>query len=112
MKIHFYKCSDSGNIIGMIELKEIDKLVELSRVEMTTEEKKEIQKDLESILGYISEIQEVVTDSVGSPEERMGVLRNVMREDNNENEEGLYTDKMIKSAPKSEKGYIKVKKIL
>ncbi len=96
----------------MIELKEIDKLAELSRVEMTTEEKKEIQKDLESILGYVSEIQKVATDSVGSPEERLNVLHNVMREDNDVNETGIYTDKIIKSAPKSEKGYIKVKKIL
>ncbi|MCK5590672.1 MAG: Asp-tRNA(Asn)/Glu-tRNA(Gln) amidotransferase subunit GatC [Candidatus Pacebacteria bacterium] len=96
----------------MIELKEIDKLAELSRVEMTAEEKKGIQKDLESILGYISEIQEVTTDSVGSPEERLNALHNVMREDDNPNEEGIYTEKIIKSAPKSEKGYIKVKKIL
>ena len=96
----------------MIELKEIDKLAELSRVEMTLEEKKEIQKDLESILGYVSEIQKVTTDSVGSPEERIGVLHNVMREDDNANEKGIYTEKIIKSAPKSEKGYIKVKKIL
>ena len=96
----------------MIELKEIDKLAELSRVEMTSEEKKEIQKDLESILGYVSEIQEVATDSVGSPEQRLNALRNAMREDDNPNEEGTYTDKMLKSAPKSEKGYIKVKKIL
>ena len=96
----------------MIELKEIDKLAELSRVEMTLEEKKEVQKDLESILGYVSEIQEVTIDSVGSPEERVGVLHNVMREDDNPNEGGIYTEKIIKSAPKSEKGYIKVKKIL
>ena len=96
----------------MIELKEIDKLAELSRIEMTSEEKKEVQKDLESILGYISEIQDVVTDSEKPPEERIGVLRNVMREDNDENKEGLYTDKMVKSAPKNKKGYIKVKKIL
>ncbi len=96
----------------MIELKEIDKLAELSRVEMTSEEKKEVQKDLESILGYVSEIQEVATDSVRSPEERLNVLHNVMREDKDVNEKGLYTDKIIKSAPKSEKGYIKVKKIL
>ena len=96
----------------MIDLKEIDKLAELSRVEMTSEEKKEIQKDFESILGYVSEIQEVATDSIGSPEERLNVLHNVMREDEDVNETGLYTDKIIKSAPKREKGYIKVKKIL
>lgn len=96
----------------MIDLKEIDKLAELSRVEMTSEEKKEVQKDLESILGYVSEIQEVATDLVGSPEERLSVLHNAMREDNDVNETGIYTDKIIKSAPKKKKGYIKVKKIL
>ena len=96
----------------MIDLKEMDKLAELSRVEMTSEEKKEIQKDLESILGYVSEIQEVSTDSADIPEERLEALHNVMREDDNVNKEGACTDKIIKSAPKSEGKYIKVKKIL
>ena len=96
----------------MIDSKEMDKLAELSRVEMTSEEKKEIQKDLESILGYVSEVQEVTTDLDGSPEERLDALHNVMREDNNVNKEGTYTDKIVESAPKSENNYIKVKKIL
>jgi len=96
----------------MIELKDIEKLAELSRIEMTLEEKKELQKDFESILGYISEIQGVVTDLTDSSKQPLDPLHNVMREDNNENEEGLYTDRILKSAPKSEKGYIKVKKIL
>lgn len=96
----------------MIDSKEIDKLAELSRVEMTSEEKKEIQKDMESILGYVSEIQEVATDLAVAPEERLDALHNVMRKDDNVNKEGAYTDKIIKSAPKSEGNYIKVKKIL
>lgn len=96
----------------MIDSKEIDKLAELSRIEMTLEEKKEIQKDLESILGYVSEIQEVSTDLAVSPEERLETLHNVMRADDNVNKEGAYTDKIVKSAPKSEGKYIKVKKIL
>ena len=114
----------------MIDLKELDKLADLSRIEMSPKEKKEIQKDFESILDYVSEIQKVTTDPVESSknnsrlpadgqvhpeqatEERLGVLRNVMRKDDNANEEGGYTDKMIKSAPKSKSGYIKVKKIL
>jgi len=96
----------------MIELKEIEKLEELSRIEMTLDEKKELQKDFESILDYVSEIQGVVTDLNDSSKQPLDPLHNVMREDNNANEEGLYTDRILKSAPKNEKGYIKVKKIL
>lgn len=96
----------------MIDLKEIDKLSALSRIDMSLEEKKEIQKDLENILGYVSEIQSVVVDSKESPEDQVGMLRNVMRADVHTNKEGEYTEKMIKSAPNSKNGYIKVKKIL
>ena len=98
--------------MAKITKEDVNKLADLSRIEMTDTEKDEIQKDLESILGYVSEIQEVATDLDDSPEERLDALHNIMREDDNVNEEGVYTDKIITSAPKSEDNYIKVKKIL
>lgn len=94
-----------------ITKEDVDKLAELARVEMSDKEKDGIREDLESILGYVSEIQEVATTE--SPaQERVGMLRNVMREDENPTEEKTYTKKIVESAPKSEGDYVKVKKIL
>lgn len=94
-----------------ITREDVDKLAELSRIEMSDAEKKEVQADLESILEYVSEIQEVAADE--PPEsERIGVLKNVMREDEAPHQERTYTNDMVESAPQSEGDYIKVKKIL
>jgi len=95
----------------MIERKDIDKLAELSRVEMSDSEKDGIVKDLGSILNYISEIQQVATGEI-SEEGRIGMVKNVMREDGNAYAEGSHTKEIVESAPKKEGNYIKVKKIL
>ena len=97
--------------MAKITKEEIDKLAELSRIEMSDEEKNGILKDLESILGYVSDIQEATTQEV-TAEDRVGILLNVMREDENPYKEETYTKRVIESAPKSEGNYIKVKKIL
>lgn len=93
----------------MISKEEIEKLAELSRIEVTEDEKKKLINDIESILGYVSEIQEVATTE---PVSEVGDLRNVMREDGEPHESGLYTKDIMKEVPKKEKGYLKVKKIL
>lgn len=95
----------------MIDRKDVDKLATLARIEMSDAEKDAMVKELESILGYVSEIQEVATVEA-APAERVGMLRNVMREDVDPNAERTYTAEIVASAPKSEGDYIKVKKIL
>ena len=96
---------------GMIDRKDVDKLATLARIEMSDVEKDAMVKELESILGYVSEIQKVATVEA-APSERIGMLKNVMREDVDPNTERTYTAEIVASAPKSEGGYIKVKKIL
>lgn len=93
----------------MIKKEEIEKLAELGRIEVTEDEKEKLMEDIESILGYVSEIQEVVLDI---PKSEAGSLRNVMRDDGYPHESGKYTDRILKEAPKTEDNYLKVKKIL
>lgn len=50
-------------------------------------------------------------NNLQGPIESAGV-RNVFREDQNPNVSGLNTNKILAEAPETEKGYIKVKKIL
>lgn len=93
----------------MIKKSEVEKLAELSRIEITEEEKETLAKEMESILSYISEIKAISSDISDSDEIP---LVNVMREDEKPHVRGLYTEALLKAMPKNRKGYLKVKKIL
>jgi aspartyl-tRNA(Asn)/glutamyl-tRNA(Gln) amidotransferase subunit C len=95
----------------MISQEEMKKLATLSRIEFTEEELDSMKGDMESIFGYIDQLNEVEVNtdrSSASATERT----NVLREDEITSEAGKYTDRMIDSAPKTMDGYIEVKKIL
>jgi aspartyl/glutamyl-tRNA(Asn/Gln) amidotransferase C subunit len=88
---------------------DIEKLAKLSRLKLTEAEKEKYQKDMESILAYVGVIDAA---KIGDMKLTMGEVRNIMRNDNHPHESGMYTDELIKLAPKSENGRVKVKKIL
>lgn len=92
-----------------MELKDIEKLSELARIEMSQEEKEKILKDMDSILGFVNQIQEADVDIT---EREAGEIRNIMRKDENPHESGEYTEDILKEAPKVRNEYIEVKKIL
>lgn len=93
----------------MIEKKDVEKLAELSRIEISEDEKEVLLKDLDAILGYVSEVQEVVT---GEESPEAGRLRNVMRSDEGAHESGEFTERIMEEAPDTKDGFVKVKKIL
>lgn len=92
-----------------MNIQDVEKLAQLARIDISEEEKEELLKDLQGILGYIDQVQAV---SVDTGEKDAGELRNVMREDANPHESGIYTERILASAPETENGYIKVKQIL
>lgn len=95
----------------MITSEEMKKLSTLSRIEFSDDELESMRGDMESILEYIDQLNEVEVDSdrsSASATERT----NVMREDVVTTPAGEYTDKILDSAPKTKDGYIEVKKIL
>jgi aspartyl-tRNA(Asn)/glutamyl-tRNA(Gln) amidotransferase subunit C len=92
----------------MIDIKEIEKLAALSRITLTPEEKIKFQKEIDSILSYINQIQQVSGD-VKEPQKN---IFNVMRSDDNALAPRLYTEKILANTPKREGDFVKVKKIL
>ena len=94
----------------MITLQEIEKLANLSRIAVTSEEKEQLRKDMESILGYVEQVNKVSADLVLEKEELL--LCNVMRSDDNPHESGINTEILLAAAPSREGNYVKVKKIL
>jgi len=93
-----------------MQLEELKKLAELARIEVDTEELSGLQKDMESVLEYVSRVKEIGESAFHVDEGR--VPRNVMRDDSGQHESGIYTEELLSLAPQREKNYVKVKKIL
>lgn len=90
-------------------LEDVNKLAALARIEMSDAEKQEFLENMESILGYVDQIKNATVDGA-TPE--IGMVRNVMREDDNADESGAFTDRILAEMPDTQDGYLKVKQIL
>lgn len=86
---------------------ELDNLSKLARINVSQDEKAKMLKDMQSILGYVSEINEVSGELTLPKEE----VRNVMREDV-VTRSGEARDIIFEDAPASSGDYIKVTQVL
>ena len=106
----------------MIELKDVEHLAGLARIAVSDGEKELFRNDLEEILAYVSQIKEVTegeqltTDTASRTFDGMqveiGELHNVMREDGEPHDSGMFTEDLIAAAPSREGNHVFVKKIL
>jgi aspartyl-tRNA(Asn)/glutamyl-tRNA(Gln) amidotransferase subunit C len=94
----------------MLEIKDIEKLAKLSRIELTQEEKEKLLKEVDPILDFVAQIKEVSSKIDGIPQ--VGEHRNIMREDFNPTETASNTKVLVEDMPESQDNYLKVKKIL
>ncbi len=92
-----------------MDITEIKKLANLSRIYIKDEEAKDLAKDFDSILAYVDQIKEV---SNGDSTQDEYFLTNVTREDENINQGGGQTKDILQNVPQTEDGFIKVKQIL
>lgn len=90
-----------------MEIKDIEKLAELAKIELSNDEKNGLLKDLDGILAYVKQIESVEVEDI-LPEYN---LRNVWREDEIKNPV-FSRDLIIDQFPDSQDGFLKVKKIL
>jgi aspartyl/glutamyl-tRNA(Asn/Gln) amidotransferase C subunit len=87
---------------------DVKALAELARLEVTDAELAKLEQEIPDILKFVETIQSAnVSVEAKSPE-----LRNVMRPDENPHESGIYTERLIKAAPKSEKDRVVVKQVV
>lgn len=96
----------------MIDLKTIERLAELSRINISQEEKTKFLNDLESILNYVDQIKSVIGEVNMKTLEAEDEKVNVLREDDSFHPPGQFTENLLACAPEKEDKYIKVKKIL
>ena len=89
--------------------KDVDDIAALARLYFSEEEKEELKVTLNSILDYFDKLSELDTENV-EPLSHILPINNVMRED--EVHESLGQEKALENAPKHEKGYFVIPKVI
>lgn len=92
-----------------IDEKLISRLEHLARLELSVEERKGIQKDLNNILGMVEKLNELDTAKV-EPLVYVSESQNVLRED--EVKHQLDRSKGLKNAPQQNGEYFEVPKVI
>ena len=85
----------------------MENLAELARIELSEDEKREILSDMDSILGYVKQVEEIKIDDIKSDYK----VHNVWREDEITPREFSH-ESIVEQFPDSKDGFLKVKKIL
>ena len=88
------------------------KLATLARIKLSDTEVENLSHEFEAILNYVGEVKKISITNNLQPTTDSFPVRNVMREDSEPHESGLYTEKILNEAPARQGNYFKVKKIL
>ena len=87
----------------------IDQIAELARLNLKPEERGKLAKDLERILAYVDQLQELKTDGI-IPTSHVLSIENVFRDDIAKPSQ--IRDAVLKYAPKREDKFFKVPKVI
>ena len=89
---------------------DILKLAQLSRLHLSDKEIKQFTAEISSILGYVEQLQSVDLKNV-KPTNQVTGLTNVLRKDELF-DYGATPEELLKNAPSTQDGHIKVKRML
>lgn len=95
----------------MIGDADIEKLAQLSRIDITLAERESLRKDIEAILSYVSDIEKAPTENISGEPSYMK-LTNVMREDGDAYAPETFSEALLEEAPARDGALVKVKQIL
>ena len=94
----------------MISRDDVAKLADLSHMAVADTELEKLAGEMDSILGYISEIDKLTAEE---PQEReKATPHNVMRSDTVTNEPGSYSERLLNEMPERDGDHLRVRKIL
>lgn len=97
-------------IMNAITIDDVKKLARLSALDVTDDEAKNLRDQLEEILGYFQQLDDVDTTGV-EPSYQVTGLENVSRHDEVE-PETVSPAELLKNAPHVQDGQIKVRRVL
>jgi aspartyl-tRNA(Asn)/glutamyl-tRNA(Gln) amidotransferase subunit C len=90
-----------------MEIRDVESLASLAKIDLSEEEKEKILKDMDSILDYVKQIE-----SVQVPDTDTEIINfNSWREDEIKKQDFSF-DSIVEQFPDEKNGFIKVKKIL
>jgi len=84
---------------------EVEKLAELSRLEMTTDEIMDFSQQMTDILSYVDQLKEVEVSGIEPTSQVTGLL-NVLRNDTDSRQ--WDKEKLLSQTPETQDGYVKV----
>jgi len=92
-----------------ITVKDVEYVANLAKLELSEEEKKRFQKELDNIIKYIDQLNELDTQDVPITS-HVFPLQNVLRKD--EVLPSLSPDEALANAPEKKEGFFKVPKVI
>jgi aspartyl-tRNA(Asn)/glutamyl-tRNA(Gln) amidotransferase subunit C len=92
-----------------VTIPEVEKIAQLAKLKFSQEEKVKLQKDMNQVLGYIEQLNELNLDNV-EPLENINESENVDRPD--EVKVWLSTEEALKNAPSKTQKFFKVPKVI
>ncbi|TWJ51779.1 Aspartyl/glutamyl-tRNA(Asn/Gln) amidotransferase subunit C [Bacillus licheniformis] len=95
--------------MSRISIEEVKHVAHLARLAITDEEAAMFTEQLDSIISFAEELNEVDTENV-KPTTHVLQMKNIMRED--VPDKGLSVEDVVKNAPDHKDGYIRVPSIL
>ena len=88
---------------------DVEKIAVLAKLKFDDAEKEKLQKDMNRVLEYIDQLNELDLEGV-EPMENINDTENVFRED--KTEKWLDTEEALKNAPDKASRYVKVPKVI
>ncbi|OGG87528.1 asparaginyl/glutamyl-tRNA amidotransferase subunit C [Candidatus Kuenenbacteria bacterium RIFCSPHIGHO2_02_FULL_39_13] len=94
-----------------LDIKQIEHIAQLARIELTTEEKQKFTKDLGDILDYFEKLKRLETTGIEPTSQIIG-LKNISRADETVGCPEDVQKNILANAPNSSGRFIKVNKIM
>ncbi|MGN1386585.1 MAG: Asp-tRNA(Asn)/Glu-tRNA(Gln) amidotransferase subunit GatC [Bacillus sp. (in: firmicutes)] len=95
--------------MSRISIEEVKHVAHLARLAVTEEEAEQMRKELDAIITFAEQLNELDTTNV-KPTSHVLKMVNVLRED--VAAEGLPVEEVVKNAPDQQDGYIRVPSIM
>lgn len=106
--ICFFNTSEVKSM-SRISMEQVKHVAHLARLAITEEEAEQFQHQLDQMISFAEELNELDTEQVVATSHVLD-MKNVMRED--VSKPGLSIEEVVKNAPDSEDGYIRVPAII
>jgi aspartyl-tRNA(Asn)/glutamyl-tRNA(Gln) amidotransferase subunit C len=93
----------------MATTEDVRKLAALARIRVEEAELEKFTREFDSILAYVGQLEKL---EIPEQAEEKPLVRNVMREDSEPHEGGMYTEALVKQFPAQEDRALSVKQII